>query len=191
MKGRDSGMPDEDYWNSFFDPECAIQKLLGTDDGWGDAVEFGAGYGTFTFPAAKHVKGTVYALDIEPDLIQHLQIRAEQEGVTNIVAEIRDFVADGTGLETGSQSHAMIYNLLHIEDPVGLLLEAHRVLHPNGTLSVMHWRKDILTPRGPALDIRPSPEQCKAWILAAGFRETRVIDLHKCCPFHFGLRALP
>ncbi len=116
-------------------------------------------------------------------------MRAEREGISNIVAAIRDFVANGTGLVSGTQSHAMIYNLLHIENPEGLIREAHRVLHPDGSLSVIHWRSDIPTPRGPSLKIRPTPEQCKAWIEASGFRDTRVIDLRECCQFHFGIVA--
>ena len=191
MKGRESGMPDEDYWNSFFDAECVIRKLFGEGGCRGNVVEFGCGYGTFTLPAARHATGTVCAFDIEPDLIGQLQIRVKREAISNIVAEIRDFVAHGTGLRSGSQNHAMIYNLLHIENPDGLIREAHRVLQPNGRLSVIHWRSDIPTPRGPSQGIRPIPEQCKTWIEAAGFREARVIDLQECCPFHFGMVAIP
>ena len=189
MKGRDSGMPDEEYWSSFFDAEGVIKKLFGEENCQGNVVEFGCGYGTFTFPAARHTTGTVYAFDIEPDLIEQLRGRVKRDAILNIVAETRDFVTDGTGLETGSQSHAMIYNLLHIEEPIGLLKEAARLLQPNGRLSVIHWRCDVPTPRGPALSIRPTPEQCKVWMEAAGFREVRDIDLQKCCQFHFGLVA--
>ncbi|NIA12449.1 MAG: methyltransferase domain-containing protein [Nitrospiraceae bacterium] len=189
MKGRESGMPEEDYWNSFFDAGCVIEKLFGEAGCRGNAVEFGCGYGTFTFPAARHATGTVCALDIEPDLIAELQMRAKREGIANIVAATRDFMANGTGLGSGSQSHAMIYNLLHIDHPDRLLREAQRVLGPNGRLSVIHWRSDIPTPRGPSLEIRPTPEQCKAWIEASGFQNTRVIDLQDCCPFHFGIVA--
>ena len=189
MKGRDSGMPEEDCWNSFFDAECVIRKLFGEAGCPGNVVEFGCGYGTFTIPAARHATGTVCALDIEPDLTAKLQVRAQREATANIVAENRDFIAHGTGLVSGSQTHAMIYNLLHIEDPGRLLREAHRVLHPNGRISVIHWRCDIPTPRGPSPEIRPTPEQCKVWIEAAGFRNTRVIDLQECCSFHFGIVA--
>jgi hypothetical protein len=133
----------------------------------------------------------LYAFDIEPDLIGRLQMRAKREAISNIVAGIRDFVANGTGLGSGSHSHAMIYNLLHIESPDGLIREAHRILHPNGRLSVIHWRSDIPTPRGPSLEIRPAPEQCKAWIEASGFRDARVINLRECCQFHFGIVATP
>ena len=190
MKGRDSGMPDEDYWNSFWDADCVIRKLFGEEGCQGSVVEFGCGYGTFTFPAARHTTGTVFALDIEPDLIERLRARAKRDAISNMVAQTRDFVAHGTGLEAGSQSHAMIYNLLHLEDPEGLLREAYRVLRPNGRLSIIHWRSDIPTPRGPALEIRPTPAQCRAWMEAAGFREVQNIDLRECCQFHFGLVAM-
>jgi SAM-dependent methyltransferase len=190
MKGRESGMPDEDYWSSFFDAEWVIRKLFGKEGCQGDVVEFGCGYGTFTFPAARHATGTVHTFDIDVDLAEGLQRRAREEGLSNVVAEIRDFVAQGTGLESGSQSHAMIYNLLHIENPDVLIKEAFRVLRPNGRLSVIHWRRDVPTPRGPSLEIRPAPEQCKAWIEAAGFRDVRVIDLEQCCPYHFGILAI-
>jgi len=190
MKGRESEMPEEELWSSFFDAECVIRKLFGEEGCRGDVVEFGCGYGTFTFPAAGCSAGTVYAFDIEPDLIEQLRTKAEQQAVSNIVAEVRDFVVNGTGLRSGSQSHAMIYNLLHIENPCGLIREAHRVLRPNGRLSVIHWRSDIPTPRGPSMEIRPTPEQCKAWIEASGFRDVRVIDLQECCRFHYGIVAV-
>jgi len=191
MKGRESGMPDEDHWSSFFDAGCVIRAFFGGKGCRGNVVEFGCGYGTFTFPAARQATGTVYAFDIEADLIDSLGLKAKREAVSNIVAETRDFAVHGTGLGPGSQRHAMIYNLLHIGNPTALLREARRVLHPSGRLSVIHWRGDIPTPRGPSAEIRPTPEQCQAWIEEAGFRSARVIDLQECCQFHFGILAIP
>ena len=46
-KGRESGMPGEGYWASFFDPSCVL-TALGCDERVRDVVEFGCGYGTFT-----------------------------------------------------------------------------------------------------------------------------------------------
>jgi hypothetical protein len=63
MKGRESGMPDESCWDSFFNPTCRVEKLECT---CGDVVEFGCGYGTFTIQAAKSTAGRVFALDIDP-----------------------------------------------------------------------------------------------------------------------------
>jgi ubiquinone/menaquinone biosynthesis C-methylase UbiE len=190
MKARDSGMPEEDYWNTFYDAECVVIKMFGGHGCEGSVVEFGSGYGTFTLPAARHATGTVFAFDIEPDLITRVRQKALDQSVQNIHAYVRDFVIDGTGLEPQTQSHAMIYNLLHVETPVELLEEAHRVLRPGGRLSVIHWRSDIPTPRGPALDIRPLPDQCKAWIAEAGFRLIQDVDLSECCQYHFGIVAV-
>lgn len=78
---------------------------------------------------------------------------------------------------------------LLVTKPVDLLREARRVLREGGRLSVMHWRSDIPTPRGPPLDIRPSPDRCRAWIAEAGFSQAQFVDLSEVCPFHFGLVA--
>ena len=49
----------------------------------------------------------------------------------------------------------------------------------------MHWVSDRPTPRGPSLDIRPSPGDCRKWMTDEGFRiEGDVVDLP---PYHFGL----
>lgn len=189
MKGRESGMPDEAYWASFFDADVASDRLLGSAPLPGHGIEFGCGYGTFTVPAALRITGLVTALDIEPAMVECVRQKAETFKLTNIRAEVRDFVSYGTGVQDCSQAYAMIFNLLHLEQPVALLREAYRTLQDGGVLSVIHWRSDIPTPRGPALDIRPTPEQCLAWMAEAGFHAFKAVDLHRCCPFHFGLLA--
>lgn len=183
-------MPEESWWASFFDTERALDALLGYGAQQGDVVEFGCGYGTFTLPVALRTKGSVTALDLEPDLTALVRQKAAKSQLNNIRVIQCDFMADGTGLDSDSQSHAMIYNLLHLEDPVALLREAHRVLGSGGALSVMHWRSDIPTPRGPSLVIRPRPEQCARWIADAGFAKVEWVNLELACPYHFGLVAL-
>lgn len=187
MKGRDSGMPDETRWAGFFDADAALIALWGSGLVRGNVVEFGCGYGTFTLPAARRTDGVVTGLDIEPEMVRAVRTKAAEQHLKNIRVEVRDFVANGTGLADESQRHAMIFNLLHLEDPVNLLREAHRTLQPGGTLAVIHWRSDIPTPRGPDLSIRPSPDQCAAWIEQAGFSDTAAVDLQPSCPFHYGL----
>lgn len=188
MKARESGMPDEEQWASFFDVHCLIDRFFA--DAMPDAAvaEFGCGYGTFTVPAAQAVSGNFYAFDIEPDLITQLQRRAAQLQLANLLPIQRDFVEQGTGLANASVDHVMLYNILHLEAPVTLLREAKRILRPSGVVSVMHWRSDIATPRGPSLAIRPSVQDCAAWGREAGFQDVQDILVTDCAPYHYALR---
>jgi ubiquinone/menaquinone biosynthesis C-methylase UbiE len=182
-KGRESGMPDEWYWQTFFNPECIVSKL---DCTGGDVIEFGCGYGLFTTAAARLVSGNVYALDIEPDMIAKTIARAADAGSTNIVAQRRDFLAEGCGRPDASAAYAMLFNILHIAEAQDLLRETYRVLAPGGKVGVIHWKPDPATPRGPPLSIRPQSKDCRAWAERAGLRFVRGEDLC-CCSWHWGL----
>lgn len=187
MKARESGMPEEAVWQTFFDAEGMITALGCAERGDENIVEFGSGYGTFTLPVARRTSGNVHALDIDGDLVALIRRKAHDAGLANVRAVQRDFIADGSGLPAASMDHAMIWNLLHLEQPVALLQEAQRVLKPGGRLSIVHWKHDPATPRGPSMHIRPRPEQCRAWVLAAGFAFLREPDLSACSPYHYGL----
>lgn len=185
MKTRESGMPDEATWAGFFSPARVLGDL-GLTESFDDVVDFGCGYGTFAIQAAQIVGGTVYALDIDEAMVTATTRKAEAAGLTNVCARQRDFVAHGTGLGDASVDYAMLFNLLHCEDPLSLLRDARRVLRPGGLLGIMHWNPDPTTPRGPSLAIRPRPAQCRDWAERVGFRlhGPGRIDLP---PYHFGL----
>ncbi len=184
MKVRESGMPPQEVWDDFFDADGILDKL-GLTSGCRDLVEFGCGYGTFTLPAARRVSGTVHTLDLDPRVLAAARQNAIDSGVENIHFEIRDFVANGTGLPDQAVDYAMLFNILHVEEPVALLHEVYRNLSEGGLLGIIHWIHNEDTPRGPPLDIRPKPEQCRSWAAAAGFSaECETIELP---PYHYGL----
>lgn len=184
MKVRESGMPKQDYWDSFFAPGPLLDRL-GLTSACRDLLEFGCGYGTFTIPAAQRISGTVRALDLEPEMLQSTQQLAASHGVDNIELLQRDFVADGSGLADQSVDYVMLFNILHVEEPLALLIEARRNLSDNGLLGIIHWNHDEETPRGPPLSMRPRPEQCRSWAEEAGFLlEGEIKDLP---PYHYGL----
>lgn len=178
-------MPADDYWNSFFDADCVLSKL-DFDEQCGDVLEFGCGYGLFTEAAARRTTGTVRALDIAPDMIEATRQRVSAAGLPNVAVEQRDFLADGCGVPASSIGYAMLFNILHVEQPVDLLRETHRVMVPGGKVGVIHWNYDPSTPRGPSMDIRPRPEQCRSWAEEAGFQFIRFEPL-TCCSYHYGM----
>jgi len=49
MKIRDSGMPEKNTWENFFNPE-EILSIMNLDKNVTDVVGFGCGYGSFTIP---------------------------------------------------------------------------------------------------------------------------------------------
>lgn len=185
MKIRESGMPEEAMWAGFFKPEAVLRKL-GLSSACGDVVDFGCGYGTFTIPAARIASGVVHALDVEPDMVRATQATAEAAKVRNVRVYLRDFVADGSGLPPASVDYAMLFNILHAENPEVLLHEARCILAPAGILGIIHWNYDPTTPRGPSMDIRPRPEQCQRWAEQSGFRLLRP-ELVQLPPYHYGM----
>jgi len=184
MKTRESGMPDEGRWISFFNPGFILDQL-GLSQSCQCVVDLGCGYGTFSIPAAQRISGTVYALDIDPQMVTVCQAKVKEAGVSNIICQQRDFVVDGTGLPDGSVDFVMLFNILHAENPIDLLKEAYRILAPGGKVGAIHWNYDPSTPRGPSMEIRPRPEQCQEWIQTAGFQ--LIHPLIQLPPYHYGM----
>lgn len=183
VKVRESGMPEEERWGTFFNvPE--ILRVMEVDRSVMDLVEFGCGYGTFTIPTAKEISGRVYALDIEPGMVDMVIGRGQSAGSSNIVGMVRDFIEHGAGLPDNSVDYVMLFNILHDEHPARLLNEAYRLLRSDGKLGIIHWNYDPTTPRGPPMAIRPRPEQCVQWADQAGFALVKRCDLD---PYHYGL----
>jgi SAM-dependent methyltransferase len=184
MKIRESGMPEEEYWETFFDVRYIFSRLQ-LDNKINSVVEFGSGYGTFTIPAAKIINGEIYAFDIDQEMTSRLSQRVKEEKLSNIIIHQNDFVNEGTLLKDDSIDYAMLFNILHAEKPVELLKEAFRILKPGGKAGIIHWIYSPTTPRGPSMDIRPKPEQCIVWMKLAGFTiKSGIISLP---PYHYGI----
>ena len=183
-KVRESGMPEEEYWQTFFNPECILKQLDCRDVV--DVVEFGCGYGTFTIPAARVASGSATAVDIDPAMVAATLEKCRAAGVSNVTAVVSDFLVEGCPAASAQADYAMLFNILHLEGPVDLLREAYRVLAPGGVAGIIHWRSDISTPRGPSLSIRPRADQCREWGEEAGFDFVRYEPL-PCCRWHWGL----
>jgi SAM-dependent methyltransferase len=177
MKIRDSGMPAEGYWETLFDVPLILSRL-GVDQ-CHDVAELGCGYGTFTVSVAKAIRGTLYTFDVDPAML----VRTKQRTAgLPVVCEHRDVMAHGFGVTVDG---ALLFNILHCEQPVKLLKHAADALLVGGKVFVIHWRYGQ-TPRGPDLSIRPKPEQIIEWAEKAGLEHiSEVIDLP---PWHYGIR---
>jgi ubiquinone/menaquinone biosynthesis C-methylase UbiE len=187
VRGRESGMPILEQWESYFDADEVVRKL--SQHGQRDkCVEFGCGYGTFTLSVAglDDVQ-QIASFDIDDEMLKTTAQRLGERAIAKVTLGERDFLADGCGLPDSWADWGMIFNLLHIEASLDLLAEAHRVIRPGGTLAIMHWRRDIQTPRGPSMAIRPSRDQCQSWAEQAGFQFESAPTFERN-PWHWGLK---
>jgi ubiquinone/menaquinone biosynthesis C-methylase UbiE len=158
MKIEDSGMPEESYWNSLFNIEAIIDWLAIPEKS--KVVEIGSGYGTFTVPIANIGKEcSVVAFDIEPVMLEITRHNLANSGQANVQCILRDVLAEGTGLESESVNFVLLFNILHFNGRRALLQEASRILKKGGIVAIIHWRKDIPTPRGPDIELRPDLTQ--------------------------------
>jgi SAM-dependent methyltransferase len=186
MKYRESGMPEQAYWETLFDID-RILDAFGIGPETGAVAELGCGYGTFTLPVAVRTGAAVHAFDIEAQMIETTRQRAEALGLTKVVTSRRDVFANGFGLPDRSCGATLLFNILHGEQPVPMLREAARVVREGGTVAVIHWRSDLTTPRGPSMDIRPTPDRIAAW--ASEVPELRAETPSLVLPpWHFGVR---
>jgi SAM-dependent methyltransferase len=186
MRIRESGMPEEDYWESLFDVELILDRL-GIDSRMRDVVELGCGYGTFTLPVAKRIGGVIRTFDIDPEMVERTRRRAEREGLSNVRAGVRDVTIEGFGGRPGTRDACLLFNILHLEAPEHLLSMAACAVRPGGAVLAIHWLFDPSTPRGPSMAIRPRPEQIVDWARGAGKLQwiAPALDLP---PWHYGLK---
>jgi SAM-dependent methyltransferase len=187
MKVIDSGMPDEVYWNSLFDiPRITV--WLNLKNIVDPIVEIGCGYGTFTVSIAKETNNHVLTFDIDPSMIEIAQKNVQQAGLTNVQLYLRDILETGTGLESKSVGMILLFNILHFNERRAMLEEASRILKPSGVAAIIHWRKDIETPRGPIVHMRPNQETILGSING--------LDLHfkgnsrNLEPYHWGIQLI-
>ncbi len=187
---RESGMPPQDYWETLLDAPLILDAFgftAASATPSGDVAELGCGYGTFTLPLAQRIRGTVHALDLDPAMVATTTHRATSSRLTNICTSVRDVLADGFGLPPASCDAALLFNILHAEEPVALLRAARDIVRPGGFIAVIHWRSDVPTPRGPSLSIRPTPAQILTWAKLAGDLTPPAAPL-ALPPWHYGLK---
>ena len=190
MNIRESGMPARAYWETLLDVPFILDAFgfrSHPAEPRGDIAELGCGYGTFTLPLATRLRGTVHTFDLDPAMVATTAARATAAGLTNIRASVRDVATSGYDLPPASCAAALLFNILHAEDPIALLRSARDLVRPGGFVAVIHWRSDLATPRGPSRSIRPTPAQILTWAHTATGLTPPASSLN-LPPWHYGLK---
>ena len=133
-------------------------------------ADVGAGSGYFTVRFAKAVgdSGRVYAVDISPDMVRHLNRRVRAEGLRNVVTVLSD--PDDPLLPDASVDRFVIVDTWHhVEDRPGYLERMKRMLKPGGQVVHIDFQKREL-PIGPPTAMKIAREDLVRQMEDAGFR---------------------
>ena len=136
-----------------------VASLLDVDQRFGDAgpgelltgvapgdtvVDYGCGPGWFTLAAARLVgpEGKVYAVDLEPRMVELVRRRAAEADLPNVAA----VASNGTraDLSDGIADYIICVQIMHYangrDGQVAVARDLHRLLKPDGRVLVAQWQ---------------------------------------------------
>jgi ubiquinone/menaquinone biosynthesis C-methylase UbiE len=124
-------------------PRINILREVGIKVGF-HVLDYGCGPGSYIVPLAELVgeSGKVYALDVHPLAIHMVRNIISKKKLANVETIISDCE---TGLSDNSLDLVLLYDIFHhLGDRNRILKELHRVLKPEGILSLSdhHMRED-------------------------------------------------
>ncbi|WP_117169466.1 class I SAM-dependent methyltransferase [Paraliobacillus sediminis] len=154
-------------------------KLTPTDK----VADLGAGNGYFTIPIARNTTNTVYAVDIEPKMLDMLKENTTKERLDNIdyvISDLEDIQLPDNAVNKVLVS-LVIHEVTNLETSIN---EIKRIIKPGGELLLIEW-KAIETESGPPLDERISSNGMIKFLNTAGF-SAEAIDLNAV---HYAIKA--
>jgi cyclopropane fatty-acyl-phospholipid synthase-like methyltransferase len=156
--------PARDEWQK---PQQVVEALKLAP---GMAVaDIGAGTGYFTVRLAQALpKGRVYAVDLEPDMVAHIEERARQMKLANVTA-VRA-AADDPRLPAQVDRVLVVDTYHHIEAREAYFRGLAGRLAPNGEVAIIDFTRDA--PFGPPASIRLPAAEVKAEMQRAGYALT-------------------
>ena len=181
------GMP-SGWWTALWPDPAAVVVRVGIAAGM-EVVDLCCGDGWFTVPIAQ-VARHITAIDVDRMMLDAARTHADENGLTNC-----EFVAgdayDIAGLVSQPVDFVFMANAFHgVPDKTRLARAVANALGPRGIFAIVNWHarpRDETTilgePRGPANELRMTPEATRAAVGPAGFRLRQLVKLP---PYHYG-----
>jgi ubiquinone/menaquinone biosynthesis C-methylase UbiE len=184
-----TGMPDPGWWEALWPDPARVLSDVGIRPGM-DVVDLCCGDGWFTLPLARLVHN-VRAIDIDGALLQAAKVRMAERGGTANCAFVEADAYDIGKVTPGPVDQVFLANAFHgVPDKPRLAKAVHDVLKPGGAFSIVNWharpREEtpvLGQPRGPATELRMTPEQTIAAVEPGGLRHVRTVEVS---PHHYG-----
>jgi SAM-dependent methyltransferase len=181
-------MPTAGWWEALWPDPALVLAQVGVTAGM-NVIDLCSGDGWFTLQIGKLVRH-VRAIDIDRQLLDVARVRLAESGIANC-----DFVAcdayDVDRLVSRPADLVFMANAFHgVPEKTRLARAVANALVPHGHFAIVNWHarpreKTMILgePRGPATDLRMTPEATRAAVEPAGFRMHQVVELP---PHHYG-----
>jgi predicted methyltransferase len=157
--------PDRAAWQK---PD-QIMDVLKVADG-STVADIGAGAGWFTIRLARRVgpNGTVYAQDVQRQMLEAIRRRVNREGLQNV--ETRLGAGSDPNLPTGALDAVLVVDAYQeVEDRVTFLRNLAGSLRPGGLIGIVNYKPGRGGP-GPPENVRVDKSAVEADAAAAGLR---------------------
>lgn len=147
-------------------PEAFIQAM--PVDKADTILDLGAGTGFLTIPAAKLVDNTVFALDLDPQMLALIQQKAANENLTNV--DVLEASMEEIPLETGTINIALASLVLHEVSSLSKVLnEVSRVVKAGGYFACLEFDTIGTELKGPPMEIQITANKLEQALADAGF----------------------
>ena len=156
--------PRRDSWQKPDETVAALTITKGMT-----VADLGAGTGYFTkrLSAAVGEPGTVYAVDVEPNLVVHLRDRAEREKAKNVIPVLASL--DDPRLPPGAVDLVLIVDTFHhLDHRLAYLSHLRTRLREGGRIAIVDWKEGKLD-EGPPPDHKIARAQVVKEMKEAGY----------------------
>jgi SAM-dependent methyltransferase len=176
------------WWQALWPDPAAVVARVGIAAGM-EVVDLCAGDGWFTLPIAKLARH-VTAVDIDRALLDAARARLAQHGIANC-----DFVEgdayDIDRMIARPADFVFLANAFHgVPEKTRLARAVANALVPHGLFAIVNWharpREETTIlgePRGPATELRMTPDATRAAVEPTRFRLHQLVELP---PYHYG-----
>jgi ubiquinone/menaquinone biosynthesis C-methylase UbiE len=164
-----------------------VVAALGLEPGE-TVADIGSGSGYFTLRFAPKVGpgGRVYAVDVDPEMVRHLNRRLRDAGVRNVQTVLAD-PADPLLPYASVDRFVVVNTWHHVEKQPEYLALMKRMLKPGGQVVMIDYHKREL-PVGPPLAMKIAREDLVAQMAKSGFR---LAQEHTFLPYQYFLVFAP
>lgn len=158
--------PARDAWQM---PQRVLDVLALPQDA--TVADIGAGTGYFTVRLARAApRGEVYAVDVEPTMLEHVRQRAAGEHLKNVTPV--QATATAANLPKPVDLVLIVDTYHHLPNRTAYFRELMRSIAHDGRVAIIDFRKD--SPEGPPVEFRFDADQIVDEMMRAGYRlETR------------------